>query len=285
MKQTRRHWSIKFTLCMCVGLAQAELLVYEGFDFSSGYGESLFDDGTGFGWGGTEATWTKHSSDSTRTNQRFERYSAAWSYIDVLGNQLNTAGGVYARWYNGDLWSPWAMSYARRDFASMISTPVGGTLWMSLLASRNTPSSNSRDVKIYLGGMPNRGAIIGKCQSGTNHMWGLYHYTTKDQPTLGSDLIVEGEPDLLVLKLSFTESTTVARLWINPAVIGAGEAGLGTADCSQTWPTASEGYTGVQCGSNEAMYGYFDEIRVGETAEDVLPFSAPPSPKTLIFLR
>ncbi len=260
-------------LIMSSAVCSAGLLAYEGFDLDVPAGTSFWNSGSGFGWGGTNAVWTKFSQEPDRTNQTLNRSELQFQYIDFRGNELKTSGAYAAYWKNSDLWSPWGFSSARRTFEQPIAPKAGEAIWMSLLASRNVPSSQVRAVRFYIIGSPYGGSIYATLDNGAVQ-WSLFYNDGKDRIVRDDEPITDGEPDFLVLKMLFKESSVEASLWVNPSVIAGGEEWLGTADVKQTWPAlpSANGLTGVVIGSFEAQIFYADEIRIGTDAQSVMPY-------------
>lgn len=261
---------------------RAELIAYEGVDYDSE--GSLFDAGSGSGWGGATPVWTKVSSDETKPNQTFNRTLNLWECVDTNGNRLVTSGSARADWYNGDTVFPWGTSWAQRSFASPVDTSAGNVLWLSALAAAS--AIDSRSVLIRPMGAPSSGAVFTYRDTDGVNKWGLTYVTTKTWRSLVNKPVTNGVARLLVAKFAFTATQTQVKLWVSPGNIGAGESGLGTANASQTWGSSTGSpYTGLALGSSESLYAQFDEIRVGTTVEDVLPFIPPPPRGTVVLVR
>jgi hypothetical protein len=133
---------------------------------------------------------------------------------------------------------------------------------------------------------PNSGSIFSYRDTGLPNRWGLTYYTTKTWRVFVDKPVTNGVAQLLVAKFAFTATQTQVKLWVSPGNIGNGETGLGTADTSQNWGSSTNApYAGLALGSSESLYGQFDEIRIGTTAESVLPFVPPPPRGTIVMLR
>lgn len=282
MKTTPRIFASLALLLASTGLIRADLIVYEGFDYSTT--GTLFGEGTGTGWGGATSMWTKVWSEPTKTNQTFSRTMNLWEYADTNGNHLVTTGTVRADWYNADTVHPWETSWAQRTFATPIDTSAGNVMWLSVLASAST--IDSRTVFIRPMWTPSSGSIIAYRDSDGRNKWGLTYFTSKTVRTLVNKPVTNGVARLIVARFAFTSSQTLVKLWVSPNNIGEGEAGLGTADASQNWGSSTGSpYSGLALGSSEALNVQYDEIRIGTTADSVLPFIPPPPVTTLVLIR
>lgn len=247
-----------------IGTAQAELLVYEGFDYTAD--SNVVGQTGGDGWG---AAWVLSGGTSSPTTD-----ATTLSY-----GLLQTTGGA-ADWTGSDRTRITRNTDDLSDYYD-----VGDTLYASFLAS----NTGSYEYKYFFGD------IAGSDGFGWSHTgsdW--YAHAAAGGGTLDADpndaigntpvssTVVTSDMNLFVIQFTVTAvgsgeaRTADLNFWVNPSNVG------GAA------PTPDASFTGVSV-NLDADETYFsddpgaglDEIRIGTTYADVTPI---PEPATLALL-
>jgi hypothetical protein len=293
----------------------AELLVYEGFDYTSEASQSgapnlLLDelDG-GLGWAGAWARPTVSDRSDEATVE-----TGSLGYTDAGGYALETVGGhAYLRGMASTDTTSGLNTKVRRSFASTLGTGSGQTVYLSLLMERTGEAVDPTqdpwtDTSIFPNGYPYgtnlypRGASAVLLESKTGFDDSIRLGTLSDEPVDQWSLIAESshydsgiplsQSNFIVVRLDYgSEShpnirgnmieyvTTQATIWVNPEDLVKEDRGAGVRlalrkDLVDPFQAVLEGI-GLEAGNDT----YFrpvaelraDEIRIGETWDDVTP--------------
>lgn len=225
--------------------SQAQLLTYEGFDYSEG---SVADRSGGTGWTGA---WTAVGTAPATV----QTTSLSYSTLETAGNKVylsptsNTSG-------------------ASRTFANLDS----GTVYMSFLGNLD---EGIRFFGFRLFDGETERAFVGKRQGLS--VWELTSPGASLGPT--TTAVTLDTTFFFVLRIDFNASGSNERLrlYMNPTV-GATEPGTASADiisASSFQINKLDLAAGFTSGTNTTARGWFDEIRIGTTYADVTPVPEP----------
>jgi len=280
-----------------VSVARAQLLAYEGFNYTAGLTIGGQSGGGSFGWSGGWATGSGPYLGTNALN--------SLSYQDTFGNYLATSGGSMV---SGSLFTSTA-STPNRTLANNLSygtgtTPgAGGTIWISFLAQRigqpngsGTPPLWDRqaNVALFQGtgerldiGRPNTNSFTGTPYD----TWSLWHANgtvnngTAFAQTTSFPLASPSGASFILMRID-TDATTgndTSYLWVNwgnltvaPTLASATLTNTGMVDLSgvNNIRIQANGFSGLL--TNAVIQ--VDEFRVGQSFFDV---SVVPEPSIL----
>lgn len=248
-------------MAVAVGIARADLLEYEGFDYS---GTTIDGQNGGSGWG---SAWDDGDGDFARlSNDDISLDSAAFPFTPI-GDRIEGAGGAARRYLNTTI-----------DLGE-----DGNVMYFSALLRKNSLDAlASEDVSLDFFG--NDGA----------HRRFRFGLTSDDQfmveaastgaSTTGT--VLADTTYFMVVKL-VSHSTTDDEAFLK--VYAPGD----TVDSSEpgSWTLTDGGGTSVNIdvleltlGSGFSESGAIDEIRIGETWADVTSAATVPEPSSLLIL-
>jgi hypothetical protein len=297
-------------VCFSASTALADVIAYEGFDYSPGILNGKAG-GTGFA-----SAWTSEQ-DPNLTVDRTNIVADGLSYTDANGNQLVVAGGR-AISSGGPLTVDGVevlASGAANPFREVVD-PAGteaigwqpGTTWWSFLGRRLQPHPTldenvirASSVQIHdplassLGITPAERLAGGKGTTGpgggvpdVRYNWGMLHSAAvgnqvdSEVPITETAFIVV-RIDHLGITDPFDPSTVLpdnAYLWVNPPlneepqIADADAEFIGTAEFSISRARVFVG--GTNAAGPWAEFTW-DEYRLGTTHQDVMPFTAAPA--------
>jgi hypothetical protein len=249
-----------------IGTAQAELLVYEGFDYEAG--ANVVGQTGGDGW---EDPWVLNAGTSSPTTDA----------ASLESGLLQTAGGA-ASWTGSDRTRITRNTVDLSDYYD-----VGDTLYASFLAS----NTGSYEYKYFFGDVGGGDGIGWSTSHWSGSQWTAHtgagggldaDPNDEVETTPVSSSVDASDMNLFVMQFTVTavasgEARTVdLNYWINPESLG------GAA------PAPDASFTGVSVNldADETYFSedpgaFLDEIRIGTTFADVTPI---PEPATLALL-
>jgi hypothetical protein len=231
--------------------AQAQLLYYEGFNYTSG--SSLTAQNGGTGWGGA---WTANGSGETISTPGF-------TYTDGSGNVLLTSpGDGIANFVSGN----------NGNFRALGTTlgTAGSTVYISFLDQVSSSTLPYAGLSLF-NGTSTENEFLG--QPGGPTTFGFAGTVSGQSSTPVTDL------SLLVYEINFSGTGETVSLFVDPT-LGVQPA---TADATGTSGTAFTFDTiRIQSGGLTADGpAGISELRIGDTFSDVTPFSPVPEPTTM----
>lgn len=240
-----------------MGSASAALIIYDGFDYSTG---TLAGDNGGSGW---TSPWTQSGTSTV-----LSVVSPGLSY-----NQLQVTGNAIS-----DTTTSSQIAYRSFDTTGLMAD--GNSVWFSLLYSVSAGGDSM--VKFFANGMhptANYQTGVGIRISNTQGIatdFGVVAFSYKSFAHGANANMVAG-------RLTFSDQLNQDRitLWVNPN-LGEGTPADGAAfsdvlgQVSEVWPEgqAAIGNEVVIRGGG-SFIGVFDELRVGTSFADVAPIPEP----------
>jgi hypothetical protein len=288
--------------------ANAQLLGYEGFNYTSG--SALAGQSTGSGLFGTWTTKTPGASSSVA--------SSGLTYTDGSGNVLSTSGNSGVSIGSSSTDNPQLLFGSTLGVASGATATAGsGTIWMSFLwQGLNTSSTGSffrqASFGLYYGmtttsasgsealdiGIPNISSANVSTVNPNLSVWygghapgtlGTSQTSSSTAPAIDTGVAANGGNTLfVVLELQMDNSSTTAdtlNMWVNPTLGGSTPTGT-KFTYSLADMTSINGIRMSGDGVN-ATYGtiageqQYDEFRAGGTFADVSPIAPVPEPSTM----
>ncbi|MFA9480047.1 hypothetical protein ACERK3_17365 [Phycisphaerales bacterium AB-hyl4] len=253
--------------------AEAELLLYEGFDYSAE--ELLQGQDGGVGW--------PVEGDGSSSSRRGWAYNtatvgeASMSYTDGDGNELVTSGNRAVISATNASTHGRAVRYATPTDASPNLGADGGQLWLSYLAD---PTGSVSNTILDLGfGNPTSAGNVTFRIGGFDGVWSL----RSARDSVASNTNVSWDtPAFVLLMFEFpdpqdTEGVTNAYLWLNPKLNEAPD--TSTADAAIEDLTGDHTFDAVYFWHARQNYGSsvfnVDELRIGTTYGSVTPIPEP----------
>lgn len=258
----------KYLLPITIALLPAinHASVYEGFTLPElTAGQTINGQGSGGGW---DSNWTVDATANVNNPLRYQASTYSLDYTDALGNSLQTSPGSLGLFSAGS-----GDSALNRPF----STPATGEVWFSFL---NIRTSNENwgyqlqflgaddSVQFQLQNNSNTGTF--RINATSTASLPLQNHTTDENP----------QGQLFVGRVTNVNSglgNSVITVWINPTNlldIGAGA----TVSAELTGRTVAS-ITQFNFLKGTTTTGYFDEFRVGNSSESVMP-TVIPEPST-----
>jgi hypothetical protein len=250
-----------FLFCLFVGLtcARASVLLYEGFDYTSGVSVSGLSGGTG--WYGT-GSWSLTGSSGTITNGL--KHSLGWESGNAVSLNASsivryidyTANGTFAAYRDG----------GNRLGSSTVGTAgnVNGTLYLSFLVDAVTAVSSDRFF-LQLGDNGGGTSVrIGQFTTGGSYAIG----NTSSAVSTSTITPTAGTTDLIVVAINFSsvDGGDSISYWVNP---------------TSSSSTATGTYSGLNFTLNQitlrSVSGteVFDEVSMGTSWSDVATVPEP----------
>jgi hypothetical protein len=235
--------------------ANAVLLAYDGFDYSSGTVDGKGGGPSDFGFA---SNWTTAATSGNITT------GLSRLPLTVTGSAADMTGG--------------ATTTNFRVLSEAISPANASETWISLLAERtaDTALTNFVGLSFYNGGTANANtefAIATSVLASTNpQQWRIVDLNNGGTTawTNSGSAIVNNQVDLLVAQIVWSaDATETVNLWVNPP-----STGLGT---PTTRSIALAGIDRLRLASQNGASFIFDELRIGESLADVMPV-VPPNP-------
>jgi hypothetical protein len=281
-------------------VSHAALLAYE--PFTNAPGTAIIGSGDGLGFADV---WQSNGSAGTATNT-----SSGLTYTDAAGHTLVTTGG--AGFFQGLTTANSSMQPNRPfDFTRAIDGGAA-TTWISLLIVRQGPTNGAmanpypRGVNVTFDYPTSSGGVnqrlgVGNSSGAATNTIGIISGGGNLRPSASPPCQFGGGygsvaplTNLVVLRVDHIAGAAQAAndnvyLWVNPtnlavepALASATTNVLGLYDYSLGLVRV---FVGGQDTSNNRPYGeaLVDEIRVGETYADVVPFVGAPAPQSLMF--
>ena len=226
-------------------ITQAALLDYEGFDYSGT--TALHGQNGGSGW---SSAWDDTNGDFAHlTNDDTSLNSDAFTFTPV-GVRVEGQGGE-----------------ARRNLSSVIDMSQDGVIYFSALMRKNsTAASSDEDVLLSLWD-----GTYQRCVFGLNSDDKFYTWLSNTGEAAEGGTVEAGITYFLVAKV-VTSASNNDVIYVKVYA----PSDLVTSEPS-SWTVVSSGTTGVKpsklelhIGANVADDGAIDEIRIGETWEDVV---------------
>lgn len=234
--------------------ARADLLAYEGFDLAAGENGLTGSGGaTSFGWSGN---WTNSTVDIGA--------GLAYGALANVGGSavLDSAGSAANRWLGNSINS--------------------GTVWLSFLAVVPSNSGSYSGLSLY-DAFNTEMLFVGDLSGGTN--WGMQLLGAGKPPLVVSTLSTTNQA-FLTLRIDFNAASATNEniyLWVNPT-LGV-EPLLTSADATLLGTQLGNGNPWTRIRIQQGTTGdngTLDEIRIGQTWNDVTPMV--PEPGTLVLL-
>lgn len=247
------------TYLLTLNHASAEVIAYEGLDYSAGSGNLLNASG-GTGWTGG---WSSFATDPFFNTID----SGSLSYTDNGAASLITSGNS-ATISSANTTSP----NFERDLSSTLTPTDGSSLWISFLGRGSGGSSmgftlvdGSTDLILF-----------GNSQ--TNNVWGIRQISggsgfNSTGVTMTDSVGTLGDTFMVVAKISFKSGADTVELFINPESLGGAEPTSGTSlgyATQELVNIASVSSVRVQVSTVQQKFS-FDEIRIGNSYADVTP--------------
>lgn len=276
MTATRTHWTVLAVALVIAGiapLASAELVVYDGFDYTVPSPADLA--GSNGGQGDWDGAWIGAGGG----NWGLDLSETGLTYVDSNSKELKTTGNKIE-----DPNSSGYRSYRQFDTTGL--TDAGDVLWFSALV-QNTGTSSDLRLKFFAD-ENDTDPGIGLKLNGSGSVEGVAHKNWNDQEASIGSFATDGAVTFIVGKIVFDDPDNgdkdVVMLWANPDLDNAPAAGDAFASVSEGGSGLGYGgsYVTVDGGSN--FTGYVDEIRLGETFADVAPIVPEPATLTLLGL-
>lgn len=264
------HRSAVFLLSLLIllvpaALAQGTLLAFEPF---TGGTSALNSTGSGTGWSGPWAT----QNGSTNTPGYSLTQSSLLQYPGLLSTGNHAIGGDAYQTTGRGFDTSASGAFSGNLNGGVIGAP-GTTLWMSILVRKETSTDDECSIALHPGTpvwyvtapLVAIGYFGGSSNQGSTRFWSLKAAGAVIKTNVP---VSAGETALLVLRLDFASSTTVA-LYVNPGQLG----GTPPASASaQTVIASSSGFRSLAYyGGNGANQSSIDEIRVGSSYAVVTP--------------
>ncbi|MDF3128537.1 PEP-CTERM sorting domain-containing protein [Kiritimatiellaeota bacterium B1221] len=244
------------SLFAITSMIQANVLVYEGFDYTENtrvQASNNLNGGTGWSnaWqeieGNTNRYWgTAAGTLAYENTGNVGDLEISGGYIEVAGTQNDNR-------------------VIERSFTPTFNTTTNSDIWFSVLSAG--PGGNGVDVNLFGGGSKQIGWQMDGTITLTN---GLASGTDSS----GKGMTV-GSATLLVANIDLANSEI--QYWLNPIV---GSASPGSADYASNVLTLDSSVTSldaIRLFANTQNSGKIDEIRFGETFADVTPVPEPSS--------
>lgn len=286
--------------------AHAQLIAYDGLNYSSAPPSNLSGDNGGLGaWAGP---WADENSLTAVVP------GMSYAGLPVSGNSFYGAGGPANPTYGSSSEAERVLTYNFGDFANGNSQEAN-TLWMSFLwngqpgshtgsyyrqatmmfLAGGTPSAAASGTEMFDIGMPNIKSSNVTNVSPNVSMWASHDNLDPNAPGSTSPIQSSVAANVNASDFILVEFTSASawvsgtaqtvNVWVNPTIGGT----LGTADMTYSLQDFSGiNAIRIQAGGYNASYGgagqeQVDEIRLGYTANQVETLSVP-EPTSMAFM-
>ena len=283
--------------------ASADIVAYEGFDYAAGQVATGLNGGTGFssGWMAANGTASQGYIYDGTTNNTFDGVTLDWD--GVLNNGFPTSPGAGAHYLGAH-----AATSSNLDVSRPLGSSAGamagedGVLWMSAVY-HYVNSSFGAGINIgFAGGgyVFDRGRRLSGVDTdfiGANGWNGSTSWRSKVQPTVidtrtatnyvwdaysqnatGANLATTKD-HIIVLKFTFGASDTVEAFWFdeNTPLDSLTEADFDASKIGTTYLAGIDEHALDTLVISQGRYNNaIDEIRIGDTFDDVTGGGAPP---------
>lgn len=257
--------SVALGLMLVATVAQAELLVYEGFDYTVGDPLKGNDGGAGWEATGARAGWAYSNVATVR--------EGSLTYTDSLGNVMESSG------------QSTAIPAAASDDARLVrwvydsDEPALGDspsqIWISFLV--DVTGSQAKSMALF-GLADNNPAYYGNAMQLTyrpnSNRWDLEAKKEADSTKAAFDYTVADGVTMVLLQIDYHETTTDMHLWINPDLDQQPELadGVGLTGLTGNYTLRALQFRNAE--SNMVDIG-LDELHVGTTFESVTTIPEP----------
>ncbi|MFK5893547.1 MAG: hypothetical protein QM504_10035 [Pseudomonadota bacterium] len=244
---------ILFTIMTIISNSQAQLIAYDGFDYS------LDDSLTGLDGGSGWATaWTSNSGSG--------KIVSGLNYSDANGNQLVREGNAYEV-------NPSIFFYQTlRDTTTTFGTG-GTTVWLSFIIQQANVSTGTNYATVTLGtGFTfDSNAMIGGIGGNPSHSFIGNFYGSSGGVSDLSNTLGLSESTFLVLRFDFSESGNDSlSLWFNPILDNT----IGDPLLTYSGKNYAEMISGITIAHGDFRNFVYDEIRIGIDYASVSPIRA-----------
>lgn len=285
MKTKNYFISLAVACLLLIGMSvNAQLIVNEPFNYTLATVAPVAGAGIN-GGNGLPATNVGGNPTGAGTGIR-----GGWSGSTVVegliysngGGTLTTSGNALKHTTSGQEYAPYLYRNMTTDpfmaFRTALNSGFGWVaapteLYISFLINVSTlDDAGIPRMSINLGGSPVRIYLAQQAASGISSWVASDSYGSSPK-TLGA--AAANKTELIVVRLNFTSATTMTSdFWFNPTLGSALGTPVQTRDYTG-WTAANNCLTSISLrgGTNFTV----DEIRVGLTAADVMPFTANPS--------
>ena len=242
-----------FGVLFCAASVNADLIVYDGFDYAAG-GLAGNDGGEGQ-WG--DNAWT----DSGQVFAGGLTYPA----MPVTGGKAGNVGTGERVQMKREADTTWGQADT--------------TTWFAFLVQLQGPASAITEGDLNTGSNWGGAKFSGKCWMGNN--WGSANWGLENPRPTNSDVVCNTETHLLVQKIDFYESPDTPGsvraekwMWLDPPVAeppAADDAILGDSSGGITYDRTNFSMNDFWADLSDGFEAYMDEIRIGTTYADVAP--------------
>jgi len=246
---------------------QAQIIVSDEFSYTASTNLSGQNGGAPLGNPGWTGTWTKTNNAAEVT---MTVTSSGLNYTDGLGNVLTVAGNAVADTSNA------AKMADYRAFTPPVGTfNNGNSVWLSALVNATSYGNSNIQVFMTQSQDPGNGGGYGFSISSA----GVFVQSGVTTSQVGAATGSTGSTFLIVAKLTFNSNPALDTVtgWLNPNLDTTPTSGGTTITGAINTSTT---YLAVRGGTQ--MVGTVDELRLGNTFADVVPFTgaAVPEPST-----
>jgi len=285
MKTKNYFFAALAAMFLAGATAQAQLIIYEPFNYTGGNTNSDPDGGLNSN-NGLPATNVEGSPTGTSTGL-YGSWGTNLSVADGLTySGLQTTGGsanpTVATWGNGTIRAYRNMTtdpfINLRYYASATSAKAGfsydgttaQTYYISLLAKVTSVADNNFRLLLGPTGDNNGGG------GGTQNLYivstsaGKWTFNPSGSDVASTAVCTADETALLLIKMEYTGGNVNFSLWKNPPLTGS--LPIANATVTMTY-TQFNGFLVFNYRPASATAMYFDELRFGRTSTDVLPSS------------
>jgi hypothetical protein len=236
----------------------AALIAYEGYEYAAG--SNILGETGGSGWA---IAWSGSSPSATVGDRDVQAPGATYPGLSTTGNKAFIS----------------ATNQTQRTLSDGVQglSAAEETVWVSFIGQRGGPN-NIRffGVSFYQGttDSANERFTIGESSNDSDDLWGA-HFTSTAQgrvEAVGAPINTES---LLLARIDYHPSANDdLYLWVNPD-LALGEPAIGSADASSVglWNLAFDILSTRAGTTSSGNHGtaYFDEIRIGNSFNDVIP--------------
>jgi hypothetical protein len=253
--------------------SSAALIVYDGFDYVAGSSLRTQNGGTGFA-----AAWANTGSateTATSPGLTYGTITATGIKATLNGQQTTSTNGNSA--------------FLTRDLSQTFGAD-GTTEWLSFISQRTgnkssggtaQPLNYQRVFSLSLfSGSTTEQASVGELSNDPADVWALNTDATTIAPSVHTTVPLDTQ-SFLLLRIDNIAGVSAdkAYLWVNPD-LSLGEPSIGTAAATITDELSFNRIRLTVGGSQNsgatlAASGLFDEIRIGDTFDDVTPVPEP----------
>lgn len=249
----------------------ADLIVYEGFDYSSSLTVDGLNGGSPSGAPGWDSNaWSDVYSGAAQT---FDTTGSGLSYSDGFGNDLVTSGVAVIEDEQNN--AATNASSIRRTYDTT-GTGLGTTgtdAWISYLVDINGSGSHSFQWGSTSGSLTQLQVYRINGGSSTN-TWRLHiGGSTDDLLDTDSNYVTASGQFMILINVDYSDGVDPTSVWINPNI--SSEVALGTPDLFLNTNNVSANNTVTFSAGNFPTSVTYDELRIGTTFRDVAPVPEP----------